>query len=714
MSGQTPRSGWRGPTGPIPIRAELGLSAPDPSAPIGLLSSILNSTADGLLVVDRNGRILAWNGVFVAISGLPLEILEAGEEDAAIAFVAQRLNDPEAFVSRIRRLRAQPAEESFDTIHLKDGRILERVSRPLGGSDDIQGRVWSFRDITDREHAARSLRESEMRFRAFAEGAACGLLIYRGEEIVFANRWAHEVFGEIVGRSFLTNVHPEDVELVRSRAAARARREEIPKRYDVRLIDKEGLTRWFEVTADAIELEARPAVLVTAYEITNRKEAEDRTRHVAFHDALTSLPNRALFVDRAQAALALAHRDSGTVGVILLDIDRFKHVNDSLGHDAGDQLISRVAERMREVLRGSDTVGRLGGDEFAVLLPGLRAEEVVKVARKLCEAMRRPFLVGGRELRTTASLGLAVGPQDGADFQTLLKSADTAMYRAKDAGRDRFQLFDPAMNITAIRLLEMENELHEGLAQNQFVLFYQPIIAARTNEPLSVEALLRWRRPDGALWEPESFIEVAESTGLIQSLGRFVLHQACRDLAEMRAALDIPLRLSINASAAQLRETSLVDLVSEALSAAGLAAEAIEIEVAESAALQAQEKTLDALRALGASGVAVTLDDFGVGRASLDLLRRLPIRRIKIDPSFVRDLGDDKVDEAIASSTIALAHRLGLEVVGEGVETELQRDFLVTQGCDLLQGNLLGRPAPLDETIRMLRARISTKPQGAS
>ena len=457
-----------------------------------------------------------------------------------------------------------------------------------------------------------------------------------------------------------------------------------------------------------------PAVLVTAYEITNRKEAEDRTRHVAFHDALTSLPNRALFVDRAQAALALAHRDSGTVGVILLDIDRFKHVNDSLGHDVGDQLISRVAERLREVLRGSDPVGRLGGDEFAVLLPGLRAEDVVKVARKLCEAMRQPFFVGGRELRTTASLGLAVGPQDGADFQALLKSADTAMYRAKDAGRDRFELFDPAMNSTAIRLLEMENELQEGLTQSQFAIFYQPLVAAGTNEPRSVEALLRWRRPDGTLWEPESFIEVAESTGLIQPLGRFVLHQACRDLAEMRVALGIPLRVSVNASAAQLRGTNLVGLVGEALCAARLEAEAIEIEVAESAALQAQEKALDALRALAASGVAVTLDDFGVGRASLDLLRRLPIRRIKIDPSFVRDIGDDKVNEVIASSTIALAHRLSLEVVGQGVETEFQRDFLVTQGCDLLQGNLLGRPAPLDETIRMLRLRTATNRQGVS
>jgi diguanylate cyclase (GGDEF)-like protein len=467
--------------------------------------------------------------------------------------------------------------------------------------------------------------------------------------------------------------------------------------------------RWFEVTGSAIELDGQPAVLTTAYDITKRKEAEDHTRHVAFHDALTDLPNRALFIDRAEAALSLARREGDQVGVILLDVDRFKNVNDSLGHDAGDELIKRGADRLRDVLRGSDTVARLGGDEFAILLPGLKSDETVRVARKLLEAMRQPFLVAGRELRVSASLGLAIGPQDGDDVQTLLKSADTAMYRAKDGGRDRLQLFDATMNRAAIRLLELENELHEGLAHDEFTLYYQPIVRAVTGELCGLEALIRWRRPDGTLREPNDFIPVAEATGLIQPLGLFVLQTACRDIALMRAAVGAPIRISVNISAAQIREPNIVSIVAAALRAASLDASALEIEITESSALQSQGRTLEALREIVGMGVAISLDDFGTGYASLDLLRRLPISRIKIDRSFVQDVGSDRVDEAIASATIALAHQLNLEVVGEGVETEFQKHFLESQGCDLLQGHLLGRPMPRSEVIRVLKEQRATE-----
>ncbi len=693
---------WKGPSGPIPTRADLGLDNRE-HTPTGLLSSILNSTADGLLVIDRAGKILAWNDMFVSMWNLPLGVMESRHDDKAIAAVLDQVVDADGFLSRIKELYAHPDEESFDTITLRDDRIFERFSRPLGPNRDIQGRVWSFRDATVRRTAERSLRESEMRFRAFAEGAACALLIYRDDEIVFANRWALDAFGDVLGKPFWVCVHPEDVEIVKARGRTRARRETVDGHYDVRLIDREGTARWFEVTGSPIELDGQPAVLTTAYDITKRKEAEDHTRHVAFHDALTDLPNRPLFIDRADAALSLARREGGQVGVILLDVDRFKNVNDSLGHDAGDELIKRSADRLREALRGSDTVARLGGDEFAILLPGLKSDETVRVARKLLEAMRQPFLVAGRELRVSASLGLAIGPQDGDDVQTLLKSSDTAMYRAKDAGRDRLQLFDATMNRAAIQLLELENELHEGLAHNEFVLFYQPIVRAITGELCGLEGLIRWRRPDGTVREPDDFIPVAEATGLIQPLGLFVLQTACRDIALMRAAIGAPIRISVNISAAQIREPNIVSIVANALRAASIDASALELEITESSALQGQERTIEALREIVAMGVAISLDDFGTGYASLDLLRRLPISRIKIDRTFVQDVGSDRVDEAIASATIALAHQLSLEVVGEGVETEFQKHFLESQGCDLLQGHLLGRPMPRDEIIRVLQ-----------
>lgn len=705
MRDKPPERVWRRPSGPIPTRAELGLDGPSSTGapPTGLLSSILNSTGDGLLVIDLAGKILAWNDLFVSMWNLPLGVIESRHEAEAIAVILGQVSDADGFLNRIRELNARPDEESFETITLKDGRIFERFSRPLGPKRDIQGRVWSFRDATVRRSAERSLRESEMRFRAFAEGADCGLLIYRDDTVVFANRWVREVFGDVLGRPFWTHVHPDDIEPVMARGRARARGEAIENRFDVRMIDRHGATRWFEISGTPIELDGQPAVLTTAYDITKRRQAEERTRHVAFHDALTDLPNRALFVDRAEKALALARRDSDTVGVILLDLDRFKNVNDSLGHDAGDELIRHSASRLREVLRGSDTVARLGGDEFAILLPGLHSDETVRVALKLLDAMRRPFLVAGRELRVSASLGLAIGPQDGDDVQTLVKSADTAMYGAKDAGRDRLQLFDPAMNRAAIRLLELENELHEGLARREFLVYYQPIFRTKTGELCGVEALIRWRRPDGSIRLPGEFVGVAEATGFIQPLGAFVLETACRDLAHMRGVLRVPLRVCVNVSAAQIREPNLVSLVSSSLTAAGIEAEALELEITESSALQGAERTLESLRALVALGVAISLDDFGTGYASLDLLRRLPIKRIKIDRSFVQDVGSDRVDEAISSATIALAHQLHLEVVGEGVETDFQRQFLEEQGCDLLQGYLLGRPMPRDEITRLLQ-----------
>lgn len=693
-------------SGPIPPIEALGLK-PDQleeyAAASALFSGVLNSTADGILVVDRDARIVTWNRMFLDMWHISHEVMSTRDDSAALDFVLNLLVDPRGFLDRVRQLYATPEAESFDVLELKDGRVFERFSRPLRLRGEQNGRVWSFRDATVRISAERSLRESEEKFRAFAEGAACGLVVYRGNEVVFANRWARVFAGaDVRGRNFWDAVHPEDREAVRERGLARQRGEPVSPRFEVRMISGRGETRWFEITAQPITFESLPGALATAYDVTERKEAEERTRYVAFHDALTDLPNRALFFDRAEAAMSLARRESVPLGIVFLDLDRFKNVNDSLGHAAGDELIRGVGARLRSLFRESDTVARLGGDEFALLLPGMALDDAPRMAKKILDAFRAPFPAGGRDLHVTPSLGLALFPSDGGDVHTLLKNADIAMYRAKETGRDRYQLFDSRMNETAHRALELENQLYLAIANDEFEVHYQPLLRVATERIEAFEALVRWRRPGHGLVEPSDFIPIAETTGLIQSIGTIVLRRACFDAMRLRAAAGRDVRIAVNIAAGQLREASFVDLVADLMREASLPPAGLELEVTESSALQDQERTLEILHSLVALGLSLSLDDFGTGYASLDLLRRMPVKRIKIDRSFVRDIENDPVDAAIASATVALAHKLGLEVVGEGVETPIQREFLESHQCDLLQGFLISRPVPIEQALSLL------------
>jgi diguanylate cyclase (GGDEF)-like protein len=399
-----------------------------------------------------------------------------------------------------------------------------------------------------------------------------------------------------------------------------------------------------------------------------------------------------------------AHRDSKRLAVLFLDLDRFKQINDSLGHSVGDELLRAMGKRVHEAVREGDTLARLGGDEFTLLLPGIHnAAEAARIAEKLLDGVRQPFQLQGRELYVTTSIGISLYPEDGVDAESLIRSADIAMYRAKEQGRDRFQLYAPAMNAQAVERMGLEHGLRKALAQDQLVIHYQPIIEVATGRIHGTEALLRWRHPDLGLVPPDDFIELAEMTGLITPMGPWILEEACGRTRAWQRGTRFYFSVAVNLSARQFLERDLVSQVKRALRTTGLEARFLELEITESVAMQSAETTLRTLKELKALGVRISIDDFGTGYSSLAYLKRFPIDTLKIDQSFVSDIGTDADDSAIASAVIAMAHGLGLRVVAEGVEREEQLDFLRRQRCDHYQGYLFSRPLAADAFGALLR-----------
>ncbi len=450
-------------------------------------------------------------------------------------------------------------------------------------------------------------------------------------------------------------------------------------------------------------------------QISQRQNAEERIRYLAYYDGLTGLPNRQRFQELLQKALETAKYHRRLVGLLFLDLDRFKQVNDTLGHSVGDELLCEVTKRVLESVRFSDyvarwegeapkgQVSRLGGDEFTVLLTDLtEPQDAAKVAHRVLEELAKPLPVGGYELVTTASIGIAIYPFDGEDPGTLLRNADTAMYHAKSRNRNDFEFYTEAMNATAVRKLHLASRLRNALKEHALSLHYQPLFYAGSGELSGAEALLRWNDSEMGSVSPEEFIPIAEDTGLIVAIGEWVLRTACQQARAWREAGFRDIRMAINVSTHQLRQSTWVETVKRTLEEAGLSPGQMELEVTETAILHPDDVTSSSLEKLSEMGMGLALDDFGTGYSSLSYLRRFPMERIKIDRSFVSDITSDPEDAALAVAILAMAHSLQLKVVAEGVETLEQAEFLRSNGCHELQGYLLGRPVPAEEFTRFL------------
>ncbi len=457
-------------------------------------------------------------------------------------------------------------------------------------------------------------------------------------------------------------------------------------------------------------------IVGTAQDISERKRSEREIHRLAYYDSLTGLPNRVLFKDRVTQAIAHARRYQYHLALLFLDLDRFKMINDTLGHNVGDLLLKHVADRLADSVRHSDSIGRsreteqthelarLGGDEFTVLLTNLRdVQDASKVARRILEALARPFLVGGQEIFVTVSIGIAIFPVDGESVDVLLKNSDTAMYHAKEQGRNNFQYYSNAMNAAANERLILEGEVRHATERHEFVVYYQPQIDLGSRQLIGAEALIRWQHPQRGLLAPREFLQAASDTGMIRTIDEWVLRTVCRQSrAWQQRGLAVP-RVSINISNSLFHGATLVKAVQDAFSETGLAPDRLELELTESIAMRNVDTSIRVLQQLKAMGVQLAIDDFGTGYSSLSYLQRLPVTRVKIDQSFIRELIGRVQPVPIVRAIIAMAHSLQLEVLAEGVEDERQRSILLAEGCDQAQGYLFGRPMSAAELETLLQ-----------
>ncbi len=501
-----------------------------------------------------------------------------------------------------------------------------------------------------------------------------------------------------------------------------------------RWIGQEVITAWpawlvpSSVAAGALVLSLLAVTLITRYQVRRQtcelvarnrqlrheiaargrieddlRDNEERLRYLAHHDTLTGLPNRVVFHDRLRHAMAGARRTKDRVAILFLDLDRFKNINDSLGHDAGDRLLGTVGRRLKESLREVDTVARLGGDEFVVVADQIRdVKNVAHLAQNILHALQQAIRIDGHDLYITASIGISLFPGDGDDVEGVMRAADVAMYRAKDLGRNTFQFYTPDMNCRSRELLHLESDLRQALAQEQLVLHYQPQFEMVTGSPVGMEALVRWQHPRKGMVSPADFIPLAEETGLIVPIGEWVLRAACAQSMDWQRQGLPPMVVAVNISPRQFRQSDLLSMVSRVLEETGLDPSLLELEITESMIMNDVESAILTLRELNRMGVHLAIDDFGTGYSSLGYLKRLPVSRLKIDQSFVRDLPDDPNDAAIATSVIVLAQSMGLDVIAEGVETQDQVQFLLERGCLKGQGYLFSRPLPAGEFAQLI------------
>ena len=596
----------------------------------------------------------------------------------------------------------------------KDGRELPvELSFSHIQLSDTEWFAAFFRDVSHRAEAQAALRLRDRAIESTSDGIVITDALADDYPTLYINPAFSHITGyerdDIVGRN-ARFILDDDLDQPQISALAVMLKEHRDGTVVLRMFRKEKIQIWVELSVSPMTDEhgGRTHNIWIVKDVTERKRQEAELLRNAHHDTLTGLANRTLFHDRIDQAIAVAHRHNRQVGVLFIDLDNFKIINDTMGHAVGDRLLQETARRLEHCLREGDTAARLGGDEFVLLLTDMEQEEdIANVSERVLAAIARPFAsIGGgdREFFVGASIGASTYPRDGADGATLLKNADIAMYRAKEQGRNNFQVFTEEMQSRINTRLSLETKLRRALERNEFALFYQPQVDLATGRIVGAEALIRWQTPDIGMISPVQFIPLAEETGLIVPIGEWVLDTACAQAAEWQNAGLDPINVGVNLSARQFRQKDLVAVVEHSLSRNRLSSLHLELELTESMVMQDPENTIRILNQLKDLGLRLSLDDFGTGYSSLSYLRRFPIDVLKVDQSFIRDVTVNADDACITGSIISLAHGLGLSVIAEGVENQAQLHYLRTQQCDVIQGYYFSRPVPATEFFALMRA----------
>lgn len=672
--------------------------------------NIIDTAQEGIIMTDARAHLVFANQHIARMLGLtPEEMLGRPVFDF--------MDDLSRTVAEhcMLQLREGKSLQHDFRFRRKDGTNLWAIvsSSPVFDEGNAyMGSLCMITDITERKKMEQALIRAETKFRTLVEYSLTGIYLIQGGKFQYVNPKLAEIFGytqeEIIALpSVLDLVAANSRDLVAENIRKRMEGEAQSIQYIFQGRKRDGSIIDVEALGTRIDFDGRPAIIGNLHDITERKRMEETIKHQAYYDLLTDLPNKTLFIDRLNLALTQAHRNRQMLAVLFLDLDRFKNINDSLGHAAGDLLLKAVADRLKSCVRETDTVARIGGDEYAIILSQIsREEDITVIAKKVIASFKEPYAIDDHLLHSTVSIGISLYPNDGEYAGTLLKNADLAMYHAKELGRNNYQFYSPALNIRTLERIILENALRRTLERGELVVYYQPQVDIATRRILCVEALVRWQHPDLGLLNPLQFIPLAEETGFIVSLDEWVLRTACAQSKAWQNAGLPPVCITVNLSSCQFQQQNLVEMVMQVVRETELDPSLLNLEITESTAMQQIERAIPRLAELSAKGIHFSIDDFGTGYSSLSYLKRLPVRKIKIDKSFITDVPHNPDDMAIITAIIAMAHKMKLFVIAEGVETEEQLSFLRSSECDGIQGYLVSEPLPAEEFEALVLSNV--------